>query len=78
MSCLSQKSRIAAMSSRESVAPVGLHGKFKSTAFVFGVTFFSSSSTVRRNSSSTRVSTQTGTAWARRIVGAYDTKHGSW
>ena len=66
------------MSPRESVAPVGLQGKFSSTAFVLGVTFFSSASTVRRNSSSTRVSTQTGTACARRIVGAYETKHGSW
>ena len=69
-SCFFANSRISRISSRFSVAPVGLHGKFRSIAFVFGVTFFSSAATVSRNSSSTRVSTQTGTACVSRIVGA--------
>ena len=69
---------MAFRSARVSVAPVGLQGKFRRSAFVFGVTFASRAATVRRKSSSTRVSTQTGTPWAMRIVGAYETKHGSW
>ncbi len=64
-----QKSAMSSTSFCPSTAPVGLHGKFSISTRVFGVTAFSSMSRVRRNSSSRRVSTHTGTPPARMMLG---------